>query len=170
MRKPLLALLLATMTLTACGTVRDSAFNPFNWFGRSRGEALPQEGSTNPLIPNKRGGVFARRGPEVYAGTPVAVIKELVVERAAGGAIVRVKGVANRQGPFEVRMVKDDDAKDGTLSYTLKALQTPTRIVGPETGRELVAAQFVPDADLAGIRTIRVKGAQNARSTSRGRF
>lgn len=165
MRTPLLALLLATMTLTACGAVRDSAFNPFNWFGRSRGEALP-EGSTNPLIP-KRGGVFARRGPGEYAGTPVAVIKELVVERTAGGAIVRVKGVADRQGPYEVRLIKDDDAKPGTLSYTLKALRTPTRIVGPETGREIVAAKFVSDGDLAGIRTIRVKGAQNARSTSR---
>lgn len=168
MRKSLLALLVATMTLSACGAVRDSAFNPFNWFGRSRAEALP-EGSTNPLIP-KRGGLFSRRAPGAYAGLPVATVTELAVERAAGGAIIRVTGVAAQQGPYEVRLVKDDDVKDGTLSYTLKALRTPTRMVGPPTSREVVAAKFVTDNDLAGIRTIRVKGAQNARSTSRRGF
>lgn len=156
------------MTLTACGAVRDSAFNPFNWFGRSQPETLA-DGPTNPLIP-KRGGVFTRRAPAEYAGVPVAVVKELAVERAAGGAIIRVKGVAAQQGPYEVRLIEDKDAKNGTLSYTLKALRTPTRLVGPETSREVVAAKFVTDGDLAGIRTIRVKGAQNARSTSRRRF
>lgn len=168
MRKSLLTLLVATMTLTACGAVRDSAFNPFNWFGGSRAEALP-EGSTNPLIP-RRGGIFTRRAPAAYTGVPVATVQELVVDRAAGGAIIRVKGVASQQGPYEVRLVKDEDAAGGTLSYTLKALRTPTRIVGPPSSREVVAARFVTDNDLAGIRTIRVKGAQNARSTSRGRF
>lgn len=166
MRTPILALLLAGMTLTACGSIRDSGLNPFNWFGRSRAETLPATGPVNPLIPTG-GGLFSRRGPAAYTGTPVAVIKDLVIERAAGGAIIRVKAVADRQGPFEVRLIKDDDAKDGTLSYTLKALQTPTRLVGPETAREIVAAKFVTDGDLAGIRTIRVKGAKNARSTSR---
>ncbi|MCF3594372.1 hypothetical protein LZG00_10195 [Rhodobacteraceae bacterium LMO-12] len=168
MRKSLLALLVATMTLSACGSIRDSAVNPFNWFGRSRAEAAPQ-GTTNALIP-KRSGIFARRAPGPYAGIPVATIKDLAVDRAAGGAIIRVTGVAAQQGPYEVQLVKDEDAADGTLSYTLKALRTPTRLVGPETSREVVAAQFVTDGDLAGIRTIRVNGAQNARSTSRGRF
>ena len=170
MRKSLLALVVASMTLTACGSIRDSAINPFNWFGRSKSEAV-SAGPTNPLIP-KRGGIFTRRAPGAYAGVPVATVKELVVERAAGGAIIRVKGVASQQGPYEVRLVEDDgeDVKANTLSYTLKALRTPTRLVGPETSREVVAAVFVTDNDLAGIRTIRVKGAQNARTTSRGRF
>lgn len=172
MRKSLLALVVASMTLTACGSMRDSAINPFNWFGRSKSEAVPA-GTANPLIP-KSGGVFTRRAPDVYAGVPVATIKELVVERAPGGAIIRVKGVAAQQGPYEVRLVKDEngseDATNNTLSYTLKALRTQTRLVGPETSREVVAAVFVSDNDLVGIRTIRVKGAQNARTTSRGRF
>ncbi len=152
------------MTLAACG---NSRLNPLNWFGRSRAETVTASGEVNPLIPT-RGGLFARRAAPPYSGAPVDTVRDLVVERVAGGAIVRATGVAATQGSWEVRLVKDEDESDAsTLSYTLRAYLPAGQRVGPETGREMVAAKFVTDNDLAGIRTIRVKGARNARVTRR---
>lgn len=168
MRTSIILLLTATLTLSACGAIRDSRVNPFNWFGGSRAESLPADENTNPLIP-QRSGVFARRPEAPYVGVPVAVIDDLSIERSPGGAIIRVRGTAATQGAHEVRLVEEEDESDATtLTYTLKA-QFPqgTRRVGAATSRELTAARFLTSNDLEGIRTIRVKGAQNARVTSR---
>jgi len=167
MRKSILSLLTAGLLLSACGSVRDSALNPFNWFGRSRSEPVA-EGPVNPLIPKRRG-VFSRSPEPEYSGALVDTIAELHVERVAGGAIIHVKGIAASQGSHDVRLVEDeDDDKPDTLTYTLKSLRSPYReLVGPPRGREIVAAQSVTDNELAGIRTIRVIGLRNARSTSR---
>ncbi len=167
MRTSIILLLTATLTLSACGAVRDSRINPFNWFGNSRAERLPADANTNPLIP-ERSGVFARRPEAPYAGVPVAVIDDLAIERSPGGAIIRVRATAARQGAHEVRLIEEEDESDATtLTYTLKA-QFPQgqRRVGPKTSRELTAARFVTSNDLEGIRTIRVKGARNARVSS----
>lgn len=169
MRKTILASLAASLFLTACGSMRDSAFNPFNWFGRSRSEPAA-EANTNPLIPTRRGGgVFRRAGPEVYLGQPVDTIAEMHVERVAGGAVIRVKGIAASQGWYNVRLVEDkDDGSDTTLTYTLRAQPSGLReLIGPPQSREIVAAKALTDNDLEGIRTIRVKGVKNARATSR---
>lgn len=166
MRKPLMALMVATLTLSACGAVRDSRLNPFNWFGQSRAEAVGA-GPTNPLIPPRN---RFRRPEAVYAGVPVDTIKEMAIERVAGGAIVRVKGISASQGAYEVRLEAENDGQPvkNTLTYTLKA-QYPrgNRRIGAETSREVVAARFISDNDLAGVRTIRVVGARNARSSNR---
>lgn len=166
MRKSVLALLVAGMTLTSCGAIRDSRINPFNWFGRSQAEAPRAEGSTNPLIPERT--MFQRRrGPEVYLGRAVDQIVEMRVERAAGGAVLRVKGIAATQGSFDVRLTDDDETPDGTLSYTLRALVPPGQRVGTAPSREVVAARFITDKELAGIRKIVVNGGRNARSSRR---
>ncbi len=161
MRKPVLALLVAAMTLSACGT----RLNPLNWFGRSRAEAPRAEGTANPLIPERS--MFQRNRDEVYLGAAVDQITALRVDRAAGGAILRIEGLAARQGAFDVRVVKDKDAKPGTLSYTLKAVMPVNRPVGPSSARGITAAKFITDGDLAGVRKFVVNGARNARSTAR---
>jgi len=38
MRKTFSAILVSTLVLTGCATVRDSRVNPFNWFGTARSE------------------------------------------------------------------------------------------------------------------------------------
>ena len=72
MRKTLSLLLASTITLTACGAVRESRINPFNWFGQSRSESVQTKQNTNPLIPEKSGGVFAgmRAKDAEYLGLP----------------------------------------------------------------------------------------------------
>lgn len=109
MRLTLSALLISSMALGGCAAVRDSRVNPFNWFGGSRSEAVataPTEASTNPLIPAQRAGLFARKRAEreIYLGTPIDTVSDLVIERVPGGAIIRATGVSQSQGLYEVRL------------------------------------------------------------------
>jgi hypothetical protein len=161
-------LVLSALVLSGCGTVRDSALNPFNWFGRSKSEpvATVQE-DVNPLIPRRRDSIFRSEGEAAYGGGLIGEVSELLVERRPGGAIIRATGIADRQGPFELRLVKVDDESDATtLTYDLRAYQQPGA-TGTARSRTVTTAIWLTDNELAGIRTIRVKGARNQRSTRR---
>ncbi|MEL6227753.1 MAG: hypothetical protein AAFR01_12160 [Pseudomonadota bacterium] len=165
------------MTLSACGVVRDSAVNPINWFGGSRSEPIAQpqqEGEPNPLIPaDRRPGLFAslRDQRDVYVGTPVDQVTDLVIERVPGGAIVRATGVLDQDRAYDVRLTTDSDENvpvDGVLTYQLRAVH-PER--SPRTlsqrVRTVTAARRLTDNELEAIRVIRVEGRRNAQSTSR---
>ncbi|SHH18862.1 hypothetical protein [Marivita hallyeonensis] len=171
MRKSVTLLILATAMLTGCAAVSESRFNPFNWFGSSTPDPAamnPAESETNPLIPARRISFFRNNQPEAFEGRPIAEVTELLVDRRPGGAIIRATGVASRIGPFDVRLIADEDASDATtLVLDLRALQQPgPRSVGP-LARQVTVARWITDQDLRGIRTITVRGANNARSVRR---
>lgn len=168
MRKTFSALLVSTLVLTGCATVRDSRVNPFNWFGTARSEPLTQrEVNTNPLIPSSSGLFASARAREaVYTGQPFGQVTDLTIERVPGGAIVRVTGLAARQGIYDVRLTpanEDDLPVDGVLTYRLEgvapARNTP---VGAQPTREVTAARKLTDQMLAGVGSIRVEGQSNA--------
>ncbi len=169
-------LLVSTLTLSACGVVRDSRLNPFNWFGRSQSETVQRDprAETNPLIPvNDRGGLFSsvRDQVEVYTGRPVDQISDLVIERVPGGAIVRATGISSYDGPYGVRLTpttEDSEPVDGVLTYRLEAEQPrDARRTTTQAVRTVTAAVRLSDQELAQIRVIRVEGERNAQSTSR---
>tara|TARA_R110002049_G_scaffold23545_6_gene83484 strand:- start:9746 stop:10264 length:519 start_codon:yes stop_codon:yes gene_type:complete len=167
MRKTILALTASTLLLTACGAVRDSRVNPFNWFGNSRSVAVEQTASTNPLIP-KKGGLFANRraAEETYEGRPFEQVTELTIERVPGGALIRATGLAARQGIYSVRLTPQNDDElpvDGVLTYRIEGIRPETQTPqGAKPTREVIAARRVTDQTLRGVRTIRVEGALNA--------
>lgn len=174
MRISLSVLLIASLSLGACGYVRDSALNPSNWFGRST--SVPIEGAdttpVNPLIPRKSG-LFARRGAdeETYAGRPFDEIVTLKVERVPGGAVIRATGRADRQGIYAVQLTpitEDETPIKGVLTYRLEGIK-PERntAVGTAPTREVTAARKLTDQELRGVRTIRVEGVRNARVARR---
>ena len=168
MKKTIGLLLIATLTLSACGRVRDSAINPFNWFGGSETVETTAE-EINPLIPRERESLL-RRPEAAYAGTLVADLTTLKVERVAGGAIIRVKGIASTQGAFDVRMEPENEDQEpvkGVLTYTLLAVQPPGFRQGPAQSREITAAVFRTDQELANVRTIRVVGANKTLQSRR---
>lgn len=176
MRLTLSALLISSMTLGGCAAVRDSSVNPFNWFGGSRSEPVataPVAASTNPLIPSQRAGLFGRKRAEreIYLGTPIDTVSDLVIERVPGGAIIRASGVSQAQGLYEVRLTpetEDDEAVDGVLSYRLEGrLPENARPGGSVATRTVTAAHAVTDQQLRGVSTIRVVGARNARTSRR---
>lgn len=164
MRRVIPALLVATLTLSGCGAVRDSWVNPMNWFGRSRAEAPPAEG-VNPLIPQRS---KMSRPVAVYGGVPVESISELTAERTPGGAMIRVTGVATREGAYDVRLIPLGAPEKGVLSYSLNVVypnKKTDRAGAP--ARTVTAAIALTDQQLDGVKTIRVVGETNARSVKR---
>ena len=96
--KPVLALALAALVLTGCGSVRESRLNPFNWFGGSREVATVSAGEVNPLLPANQGGVL-QRPDQVYAGVPIDEILELQIDRTRSGAMPATPTSAAKSSP-----------------------------------------------------------------------
>ncbi|WP_375690304.1 hypothetical protein [Pseudooceanicola sp. LIPI14-2-Ac024] len=164
MRKTTALLLISSLALAGCG---NSRLNPVNWFGGAQETTVSAEAG-NPLIPRQSG--LTARAPDVYRGVPVGQITSLVVEPIPGGAIVRVEGVADRQGAYDVQLVPftlADEPVNGVLAYTLAARLLPRAPVGTPASRQIVAAHYLDEDQLAGTREIRVEGARNALSTRR---
>lgn len=169
MRKVLAALLVTSFVVSGCASVRESRINPFNWFGNSRAAPLPDQSgaAVNPLIPTGTGGLLARQGPAPYRGQPVDQITDLRVERIAGGALIHARGIAPRADAHNIRLTADPDAPAGTLAYRLEAEYAAS---GPDIlprARQVIAAQFLTDQQLDGIRVIRVSSQTNARESRR---
>lgn len=168
--KPVLALALAALVLTGCGTVRESRLNPFNWFGGSREVAAVSAGEVNPLIPANESSVL-RRPEQVYAGVPIEEILELQIDRTRSGAIIVVRGLAARQGPYEVQLTpldEDEKPQDGVLSYSFDVIYPAgTTNVGPEQTRIVTVARSIGNQTLEETRVVRVVGARNAREVRR---
>ncbi len=168
--KPVLALALAALVLTGCGSVRESRLNPFNWFGGSREVATVSAGEVNPLLPANQGGVL-QRPDQVYAGVPIDEILELQIDRTRSGAIIVARGLAARQGPYEVRLTpldEDETPQDGVLSYSFDVIYSASNTdVGPEQTRRVTVARSIGNQTLAETRIVRVVGARNAREVRR---
>ncbi|WP_136441522.1 hypothetical protein [Pacificoceanicola onchidii] len=167
MKKSVSILVLSALVLTSCGTIRESRFNPLNWFGRSTSQPVATDGEVNPLIPRRAVSIFRDNGEEAYRGSLIGEVTELLIERRPGGAIIRATGITNRQGPFDLRLVKVDAESDAdTLTLDFRALQVPGPR-GSDLSRTYTAALWMTDQDLFGVREIRVKGARNVRTSRR---
>lgn len=192
MRIQISVLLMSTLLLSGCGGWGDSRANPRNWFGKSNSTQVVERAPTsasdrqtnNPLINQnskdihvnknnstiRKGGLFRGRNKVVpYEGTLVDEVTDLVVERIPTGAIVRVKGLPNREGAFDVRLLPQDvdGPVDGVMEYTLNAYQPVHTRVGTVHTREIEAGAYLSHEDLARIREIRVQAERNVRSTRR---
>ncbi|MFW8592894.1 hypothetical protein [Cribrihabitans neustonicus] len=168
MIRPIALTLAAALVASGCG-FRDSRVNPANWFGGSQPAPQLQDAAGNPLIPveRERSGLFSRPDPEDNSQL-VAEITGLSVERTPSGAIVQATGLASRQGAHDVELRRVEGAPEGVLAYEFRAVmpEWQTR-VGPPATRTLRAARTVSAETLAGIGTIRVTAAANARESRR---
>ncbi|WP_273522291.1 hypothetical protein [Rhodosalinus sediminis] len=164
MRGTVTGLLAAAVLLSGCAGVRDSRLNPVNWFGAAAPApaAAPAEAEGgNPLIPER--GAFAR--PEAtYDGAAIARVTEVALERLPGGVVLRATGVAERQGPYDVRLTPvetgEADVRVFRFERRLPRQSTP---VGPERTRTVTAAVHLDDLELRGVRRLRVLAADTAR-------
>ncbi len=160
---------LSALVLSGCG-FRESRANPFNWFGRSQEVQTSAPKEVNPLIPTRTGGLFrsgrARLEAALNATTPIGTISDLSVERVPGGAIIRATGFDARQGTYRARLVPnvdDEIPEDGVLIYRFERLSpTYSTPAGTQASREVTVARRVTDAQLRGVREIRVLAAGNA--------
>lgn len=155
MQKPALAALGLVVALGACGSGGWSRLNPMTWFGDDATETIAPAGGW--------------AGP-VDGRALVPAVRDMEALRTPEGAILRARGVTETQGWWdaELRPVNNGRPVDGALIYEF-VLAAPRRPAGtgPEPSRSVTAAVKLSNADLAGVRRIVVRGAQNARSLRR---
>ena len=168
-----LGLLVATMGLGACSGWRDSGANPSNWFGRSRAaEVSPEAVATdvNPLLPESAAD-FIAGNQKAVEGVTIDQIVSLEIERTIEGAIIRVAGLATREGAYDARLIPDtidEEPEDGVLAYRF-VVKYPVEGTprGTEATRTISVARSVTSQHLDAARVIRVTGTQNARESRR---
>jgi hypothetical protein len=148
MTRPLIAALALTMLVSACGTVRDSRLNPFNWFGGSR--SAPVSLGPSDLVVDNR--------------PLVAQVTTLAIERTPTGAIVRAEGLTPTQGWWDGELVPQTSLRpiDGVVVYHFRiaAPGRTTRVSTPQS-RSVSVATTLSQAQLETIREVVVVGAEN---------
>jgi hypothetical protein len=152
MRLPLTLAVTAVMVLTSCGVIRESRFNPLNWFGRSQEQRAERAGLATPT-----------------EGRPlVEQVLSLVIEQTPQGAIVRATGLSPTQGYYDAELVPRPLDDKGVLVYDFRVMPPPEpKPVGAQRTREVTVAAMLSNIKLESIREIVVQGATNARSSRR---
>ena len=145
------AVLMLCLGLAACGGMRDSKLNPFNWFGRSQ----ETEKVALPAAP---------RDPRAL----VQQVIGLAVEEVPGGAIVRATGLPPTQGYWQAELVPQPVDETGRLVLEFRVFPpVETMRAGTQPSREVVVALYLSNYKLEAIREIVVQGEANARSARR---
>lgn len=151
MKLPILAVLILITALPGCARLRDSRFNPLNWFGPGQ-EAAVADLYVRPEDPRAL----------------VAQVTELRVEPYPGGAIVRATGVPPSQGYWQAELVAQEVDENGRLVYEFRVFP-PLEPAAPGTpySRQITVAASISSVALQGVGTIVVQGAGNALSSGR---
>lgn len=144
---------LCAVLLAGCSRVSESRFNPLNWF-RSEPEAPAR------LVPSRA---------RVADPRPlVPQITGLRLDRAPGGAILVARGLAARQGAHDAALIFVPTANPALLGFEFRAeAPQPGAPIGAPATRNITAARFLSDADLAGIRQVQVVAADGGRALRR---
>ncbi len=152
LRLPVTVALVAVLTLSACGGLRESRLNPLNWFGRSRDVAQTAVVSQAPQDPRNL----------------IQTVLSMSVEPFPGGAIIRATGLPPTQGWWEAELVARPVDDKGVLVLDFRVFAPPgARPVVNQQSREITAAISLSNIKLEGIREIVVQGETNARSSRR---
>ncbi|MEM7470988.1 MAG: hypothetical protein AAF340_06505 [Pseudomonadota bacterium] len=151
MSKSILIILATSLTLTACGRVAESRFNPFNWFGRDRGETVE---AASPVVQERRG--------------LVADVVSLTVDRTPGGAIIRAVGVPQTQGFWDAELVRVETEDTSIALYDFRVSPPfERRAVSTQQSREIIVATSLNNIALETIRQIVVRGQNTQRVVRR---
>jgi len=152
MTRTILAILAISLTVSACGRIRDSRINPFNWFGRDRTETVAV--TDEALL----------RDPRPF----VAEVLSLKIEPTPEGAIIRAVGLPTLQGYWNAELVEIERDDPSTLTYEFRVTPPPFQTrQSTQRSREIIVAQEVSTNRLNKIRTITVIGQSNRRAVTR---
>ena len=149
------------LMLSGCARLAESRLNPLNWFGRSAPVvATTPDGELRPLVP-----VGERLAVETRA--VIDQIVEMQIEPTRSGAILRATGLAATQGFYNAELVLAG-SENGDLTYDFRvAAPAGFEAIGTEASRRITVALELSAAELAGIRSVTVRGVQNARGSRR---
>ncbi|MBV1864305.1 MAG: hypothetical protein KUG74_07685 [Rhodobacteraceae bacterium] len=98
-------------------------------------------------------------------GDMIPIVADVWIEQVKGGAIVRAKGKASRQGYYDVKLLapgglKPDEKGVITLEFRAKQPEFWTA-ASTERAREIIVGRFISQQKLAQTQTIQVLAAQN---------
>jgi len=151
MRRSLLVALSVVLFVGACGAIRDSRLNPFNWFGRSQ----PEERLISAT-------------PAADPRALVAQVLSLSVDAYPGGAIVRATGLPATQGWWDAELVLVEGDDPSVLVYDFRIFPPITAAdISTQRSREVTVGLSVSDIALDGVRQITVQGGSGARTVRR---
>lgn len=159
MRAPVLVLLTATLTLSAC----QSRWNPANWWDKD----VTAEESVNPLIPDQTEegrSFFAAQETVEYRGLPIDKVTTVEVHRVTEGRLIMAVGVSSVHGTSDTRLILPEEGalEGGVLTLNLMGRPPLEPIIGGSNQtREVTTAVVLTEQQMAGVRTIRVKALTN---------
>ena len=154
MKAPVIALLVVGLALSGCATVRESRFNPRNWFGGST-EEQPTLGPTQSVIDNR---------------ALVPQVSALSIERTSSGAIVRAEAVMPEAGWWDPELVPENHGRPvgGVMTFRFVAAAPREAVPGANPALRTVTAVYaMSEAQLEVSSEIVVTGAQNSRRARR---
>ena len=157
MRLKTIILLGALGAVAACGGSRAPATDEDDVLART-------EDSNRRGLLSRAFGFGRDRGPSTPAEQPlVQRVLRVELERLPGGAILKATGLPPTQGHFDANLTLIEGEGDRVLTYAFR-LTPPTapQRVSTQASREVVAGLFISSQDLAGVREVRVVGAENS--------
>ncbi len=167
MRRELIAGGLALVMLSGCATVRESRFNPMNWFGRS--EPVQQttvDGQPVTVLQT----LAPRKGYPAFTDTrPLApALADVSIQRSASGGIVTATAAVPALGYYDAELVPVPSERSDTLVFDFR-LRPPSTAqgTGNEAQRRITAARALSFPELEGVRRIVVNAANGARQVRR---
>jgi hypothetical protein len=156
MARILIALSLV-LGLTACSGGNFS-LNPFNWFsgGGGNGEVALEPADGWPTDQDRR--------------LKVDQVTALTIERTTAGVIVHATGLPPRLGYWDAELVAENDGEpvNGVMTYVFR-IATPRWATKASTpyARTVEVAEFLSNAQLRDVRSIKVVGERNSRTARR---
>lgn len=145
------------LAVAACDTGIN--LNPLSWFN--------SVGSDEGLVALEPEGGWEQNTDRRLV---VDQVTALSIERTTAGAIVHATGLPPRLGYWDAELVAENDGvpENGVRTYMFK-VATPRWATAASTpyARTIEVAAFIPNAELNGLRAIRVMGVQNSRTASR---
>ena len=144
----------AVLLLAGCG-IGSSSLNPANWFGGS-------DAQEDSLVPQQ---ALVARDTRPLAEE----VTDIAIEAIPGGAILRARARVASTGWWGADIARDDARSgDGVVAFTFRALPPDVQVQpGGAANRRLIAAEYLSDDDLAGVRQIQVIARTNARALRR---
>ncbi|SDJ41825.1 hypothetical protein [Aliiruegeria lutimaris] len=158
MKVQIVAGLVAVLVLTGC----QSRYNPTNWgwfSGSQSGTLEPRKGYPSDVDPRNL----------------VSQVTSMQIDQVPGGAIVTAVGLPPTQGYWNADLISTYKTETGAVAPKDGVIQLEFVIAPPRqqrnvvntASREVSAGTFLSDQTLRGVRTIRVIGQNNQRSSNR---
>lgn len=168
MRRQVIISGLVLALLSGCGSSSGSGWNPFTWFGGGASDPVTYDEAGNQIIVLES--LAPRKGyPELVDIRQLAPnLTDVLLAQSTSGAILTATSALPSLGYYDAELVKvaSDRADTLTFDFRLRAPNGPAP-TGTAAQRQITAAYSLSNADLVGIRTIVVRGANGARQVRR---